>query len=156
MIQANELRIGNYLKKDGVIVKIDARSIFDIWNESKVYEPIPITEENILRLRRVQSEDFQPLEFSMTPPGKRQTENNFWSNWMNDDYRLHLSPSYDYEKLDGRFIKSKQIKFWFCWYQSNGQWFLPIKNIRGKNQLKYIHQLQNLFFALSGEELKLK
>ncbi|MGK3945644.1 hypothetical protein ABK046_45785, partial [Streptomyces caeruleatus] len=43
MIKASELRIGNYLKSD-VVVKIDARTIFDIWESSKKYEPIPITE----------------------------------------------------------------------------------------------------------------
>ena len=42
-MRADELRIGNYLKKD-VVVKIDAKIIFGIWAEAEDYEPIPITE----------------------------------------------------------------------------------------------------------------
>ena len=44
-IIANELRIGNYLYNDKVVVKIDAQSIFNIWDKSDKYSPIPITEE---------------------------------------------------------------------------------------------------------------
>ena len=50
MIKANELRIGNYLKsEDGVVVKIDALSIYHIWDKSKEYLPIPLTEEWLLK-----------------------------------------------------------------------------------------------------------
>lgn len=153
-LSVKDLRVGNYLTKDGVMVQVDARSLFDIWEETKEYEPIPLTEQNILKLRRNQSEDFKPIEFSSTPPRERQVENNFWSNWINDDYRFHLSPNYNFDWFEnGTRVKRSIPDFWFCWYQSQGQWFLPVKNIRGKNQLKYIHQLQNLFYNLSGYDL---
>ena len=46
MIQAKELMVGNYLKtSDGIVVKIDALSIYHIWGSTKEYNPIPITEE---------------------------------------------------------------------------------------------------------------
>lgn len=167
-----ELRIGNYVqsKEWGGIGQIDCvektpsgfqiktKGYLHSYEKGKYFdfEPVPLTEENILKLRRKQSDDFQPLEFSKVPPGERQVENNFWSNWINDDYRLHLSPSYGYDWIDGKATKSKNIEFWFCWYNSQGQWFLSVKNIRGENQLKYVHQLQNLFYQLSGYDLVLR
>lgn len=48
-MKATELRIGNLLIKNGVVVTIDARSIFDICNERDNYSPIPLTEEWFLR-----------------------------------------------------------------------------------------------------------
>ena len=49
MLAVRDLSIGNYLKRNGVVVTIDARSIFDIWNDEGInklgYEPIPITME---------------------------------------------------------------------------------------------------------------
>jgi hypothetical protein len=44
-LDIHDLRIGNYLYNDGVIVKIDARTIFDIWDNNglKKYKPIPLT-----------------------------------------------------------------------------------------------------------------
>lgn len=47
-MEAGQLRIGNYILNDGVVVKADGRTIFDIWSgTSKNYQPIPITEELI-------------------------------------------------------------------------------------------------------------
>lgn len=49
-MKGSELRIGNYLLKDGIVVKIDGRSIFDIWSAeislslSHRYDGIPLTE----------------------------------------------------------------------------------------------------------------
>jgi hypothetical protein len=153
-LSVRELRVGNYLMKDGVMVKIDARSIFDIWEETKEYEPIPLTEEIMVRFRRHVKDDFQPLEFDKRPPGERQVENNFWSSWINEDYKLHLSPSYDTEWINGKPVKSDKCKFWFAWY-SGMSWFLPVKDIR-ENTLVYVHQLQNLFHQLSGCDLVLR
>ncbi|MCT3817131.1 hypothetical protein HZQ56_14345 [Elizabethkingia anophelis] len=33
---------------------------------------------------------------------------------------------------------------------------ITINNVRFQNQIKYVHQLQNLYFALTGEELTIK
>ena len=50
-MKASDLRIGNYLYNDGVVVEIDARSIFDIWDDKglKNYQPIPLTEEWLVK-----------------------------------------------------------------------------------------------------------
>ena len=106
---ANELRIGNFLYNDKVVVKIDARSIFDIWDDKglKKYEPIPITEQWILK--------------------------------------------FGFEKDIS--ITTRNI---YC----NGG-FAIIQTISGNNyfyegiELKFVHLLQNLYFAITQKELEL-
>ncbi|MEI6059412.1 MAG: hypothetical protein WCR72_01835 [Bacteroidota bacterium] len=39
-MDAKGLMVGDYLKNEGVIVQIDARSIFDMFNDNPKYEPI--------------------------------------------------------------------------------------------------------------------
>ena len=40
----------------------------------------------------------------------------------------------------------------------DGQYFIgiPYELFRGKSKIQYVHQLQNLYFALTGEELTIK
>ena len=45
MIEIKELRIGNKLKIDGIIVSIDERTLFDFSHDKRVKEPIPLTAE---------------------------------------------------------------------------------------------------------------
>ncbi len=105
-MKANELKIGNYVYNDAVVVSIDARSIFDIWDDKglKNYNPIPLTEEWLLK-----------FGFHKTSKDKK------------DRYRL-----------DERLIVIRDN--FFTDYGSSVQ-------------IKYVHQLQNLYFALTGKEL---
>ena len=103
-MKAQELRIGNYLKKD-VVVKIDARSIFDIWEETKEYQPIPLTEEWLLRFGFV--------------------SNPYQDRYENQSIHIECNKTRGVTEL---------------WIES-----MP--------HIKYVHQLQNLYFALTGEEL---
>lgn len=50
-IDVRELRVGNRLYKDGIIVTIDARSIFDIWDKSTQYSPIPLTKKVLEKVK---------------------------------------------------------------------------------------------------------
>lgn len=45
--------------------------------------------------------------------------------------------------------------FTIGWFRNNEFYYLPVGQIiiRNKHQIKYVHQLQNLYFALTGEEL---
>lgn len=121
----------------------------------KDIEGVPLTEEIIMRLRRKEREDFEPIEFSRREPGERQIEFQYWSNWINEDYKLHLCPSYDTNWIDGKPQKSNEVKFWFCWL-CDGNRFVSLKNIRGDNTLKYVHQLQNIIHLLTGCDLVLR
>lgn len=128
MIQATELRIGNYLKNDGVVVKIDARSIFDIWGGNlitriKKYEPILITVAWLDKFGFDEGFDWESGDYT-------------------NSFDLSLVVTYNEDTKD--FSLSKYLKSGFIGSR------LVIKN-----KLKYIHQLQNLYFALTGEELTL-
>ena len=108
MIKANELRIGNYVKaviditdgfKTGDLVEITC-----ICDDANDFEPIPLTEEWLLK-------------FGFEKTGSFYSKNNleFYVNG-NSDVRFHMD---DYRHI----------------------------------VLNYVHQLQNLYFALTGEEL---
>ena len=114
VLLVNELRIGNLLYNDNVIVKIDARSIFDIWDDKgiKTYKPILLTEEWLL---------------------------NFGFEKSNRLDLGELKPCYAIFSLA---IMIRHNSFFIDW-------------IGGNTELKYVHQLQNLYFALIGEELTL-
>src|SRR5690606_41374322 len=47
-MKASELRCGNLIKIDGIVVQVDARTIFDFDSDGRVKEPIPLTEEWLL------------------------------------------------------------------------------------------------------------
>ena len=170
MLKANELRIGNliyYHIKDKLNEpeEWDAENIVDCFDiaqitenpESHEYKPIPLTEELIMRIRCRYHEDNLRMEFRMTPPGERQVENNYWSNEVRDFAKLHLSPSYRSELIGDLRVKSKVPEFWFIWITSCGtgsNWFMSLMDIRG-HTLRYLHQLQNIYYDLTGKELTL-
>lgn len=109
-MKASELRINNYLYNDGVVVKIDARTIFDIWDDKglKNYKPIPLTEEWLLK--------------------------------------FGFEIGYNKTKMLDVYCKD----FGILIERSNGGNFYY-----KKVYISSVHQLQNLYFALTGEELTL-
>lgn len=134
MIEAKELRIGNYLNLDGVIKQIstihydDTVRFYDSEKGSigcyslknKSIQPIQLTEDILLRLGFVWNEN--TLTFEHT--------NRKLANW-------HVS-------------KSVHISV------QNWQVFNYVLKAVVNGKVKYLHQLQNLYCALTGEELTLK
>ena len=115
-MKASELRINNYLYNDGVVVKIDARTIFDIWDDKglKNYKPIPLTEEWLLK-----------FGFERTDLIDNSNDDWTWLFYQKDSIYIDGS-DLTIETATGIVIK-----------------------------VEYVHQLQNLYFALTGEELTL-
>lgn len=162
-MRAQDLRIGN-LHYYHVVDELDERKDWDevcitdiddlVWLSKNPndpnYKPIPITEENIKKIRCKYYKDNTRIEFNCTPPLERQVENNYWSREVHDFAVLHLSPSYR---------RDKQVpEFWFIWITSHGtgsNWFMPLMDIH-RHPLKYIHQLQNIYLDLTGNELEAK
>ena len=120
-MKANELRIGNLVKTDNStknytdIEIVDLEILKEIFNGSEFYNPIPLTEEWLLKFGFAKQCDYLYFDF----------ENGNIS--FNDEIK-------------------KGISLCIGTYCSSG---LAFENI------KHVHQLQNLFFALTGEELKL-
>jgi hypothetical protein len=128
-MRADELRIGNYLKRD-VFLKVNAQTIVDIWEKKKNYEPIPITEDWIIRF------GFEMFDYLLD----EDEEDDF----TYIDYRLPFKNKRFYYTL----CTSREAFFDFCLKLT---WVTDaIMLVR----IKYVHELQNVYFALTGEELR--
>lgn len=125
-MKANELRINNYLYNDRVVVKIDARTIFDIWDNKglKNYKPIPLTEEWLLKF------GFEESSLGLNADGyEREPKIN----------RRRSIGLYEWDEM------------WFVTFRED----IGIDHV-DLNEIEHVHQLQNLYFALTNEELELK
>lgn len=121
-MKANELRIGNSIRRMGVVVHIDGRTLFDLaYSESirKEYEPIPLAEEWLIKF------GFYFKKCGIC--GQDQ--------WSGMDFYMN-----DIITLRGNLKNDSTLILSFLY----------------DCQIKYVHQLQNLYFALIGEELTIK
>jgi hypothetical protein len=111
MIQANELRLDNYIYKLGNVIQVENETFRNVSSMLFPYEPIPITVEWLLR-------------FGAAP---------FFMNGLQTHFRIGLH----------------MIRF------DGDDFYLELG--KGMNiELTHIHQLQNLYFALTQTELTLK
>ena len=114
-MKASELRIGNWVKRNGLVVQCDYMSAANCHAVPIQYEPIPITEEWLVR---------------------------FGFERVNQQY-----PHKKIYRLNKFYIKFDIKDSFFYWavYGANTDYTIEL-----------VHQLQNLYFALTGEELELK
>lgn len=119
MIQANELRIGNYVKLNGRIMKPNAELMsLIITGETIDPMPIPLTPEILEKCG---------LEKTTDNP------NEYFIRLNNGIDRLMVSNN----SVGIIVFGSKVLTSWY-------------------NHIKSLHQLQNLYFALTGEELNVQ
>jgi hypothetical protein len=139
MIQANELKIGNLVYYNGNLqeigsvteikknlitgdecVVLDYRS--DILHQTQYLQPIPITEEWLLKcgFDKRESSVCDAFYIGINPITK---------DWLFDIVWLKNMMDYSYED--------------FAFYRN------------GHHKIHSVHQLQNLYFALTGEELEI-
>jgi hypothetical protein len=111
-MEAEELRLGNYVWNDvqQIPVKVNLKILSEQFyrkDKKQLWEPIPLTEEWVLRLgfEKVDNHDYKFNNYVVDLYGIRPY---FGESWQ--DYRTPID---------------------------------------------YVHQLQNLYFALTGTELKL-
>lgn len=110
-MDAKELRIGNYVYAQSGKLVVNRDSIYKVENvniqSARKYEPIPLTEEWMLKFG---------------------FEESYW-------------------QASGKFAH---------WIKDGADWFDGDLNCivyYRVTEIKYVHQLQNLYFALTGEEL---
>ncbi len=119
-MKANELRIGNYIipiTSDGFKLEqrpIHAREFWLLSNEPDKAEPIPLTEEWLIKFGFEKEKNVIPI------------------------YSIGKISIY----LDCEMYPNGRVYF--------NSWCIL------KEKPKYVHKLQNLYFALTGEELILK
>lgn len=121
-MNANELRIGNFIEKNGdacVLASINTDDTIRIFNDDRtdtfgcfclrIFNPIPLNEEWLLKL------------------GLKKTYSNGYG----------LNGEHEFDLLYNDVIGYR--------FSMEGQYGYP--------EIKYVHQLQNLYFALTNEEL---
>ena len=105
-MQAYELRIGNLIKKNNEIIRVNKHTFLNIDNYPEKYEPI------LLSL-----DWFDKLGFDKSWHGYENGKSEYTFELENKEYSL---------LIDGLHTKTK---------------------------IKFVHQLQNLYFALIGQEV---
>lgn len=109
-MEAKELRIGNWFKEYDEFRQVTYNTIRYLNNnEDESYNPIPITEEILLKA------------------GFSKKVDSIWSIYTKDWIGLYKMDGTPYYEVDDTYTK-----------------------------IKSVHQLQNLYFALTGEELKIE
>lgn len=130
MVEANEIRLGNYLlDRFGEIEELKYVDTYQ-WIEGD-YSGIPINEEWLVKFGMempINDEDFYE-------DGEAKYDDCF--NNFKKTHQDGLSATFDYKGL-------------IFWAESTGFWCNVLNNY---THIKYVHQFQNLIFALSGEEL---
>jgi hypothetical protein len=131
-MKANELRIGNLVKYDNRIFKIDSIStVFPTLNTDEFgigvvdynnIEPIPLTEDWLLKFG---FENYKPAN-------------------ANRYFKEGIYP----RSFAFQFYKNGRVDFWYNDFNVGN-----LNRIK-YNLLEYVHQLQNLYFALTGKELE--
>ena len=122
MIQANELRIGNWLEYFTDIGdslgfrQVKASEFLALYDNPKRAIPIKLTEEILLKC----GFNYKDGEYIK----------GLWK----------LVPDFPKEEVVGYGLFIKRLD----WTRTN------------ENSIKYLHQLQNLYFALTGKELEVK
>jgi len=126
-MKANELRIGNYYicSDDNEIVSIDDAYSLYLIQENKNALPIPLTEEWLLKFGFVKQKNYSKVRNGISK-----------FNWTKDNIHYFSIEKHHFGEYD------------------EGQTFYP--TFRFSNifiPLSTVHQLQNLYFTLSGEDL---
>lgn len=124
-MKATELRIGNLSErtnkqtKEKLLIELIASDILDIHasgeRSSFIYEPIPLTEEWLLKL------GFKYYSL----PSENNVKRGYYTMKYGSTFKIIISNK----------------KYYF---------------LNFRKEIEYAHQLQNLYFALTGEELTIK
>ncbi len=135
LLEVQDLRIGNWIIEPG---QDEGKpfQIFSIYHEDKnnkvnglpiaLMQPIPLTEDWLIRF-------------------------GFEKRFNNDDCNLFDLIGYKEMSLTG--LNRGQGFFTLADFTGKNGWYLDLQT---RTTLTHVHQLQNLYFAISGEELTIK
>lgn len=135
MIEPNEIRIGSIIIQMGIDYYSAGYKIHDSTDD----EIIQVTKENILEV----IDNYN--EYSSIP--------------LTEEWLVKLGfKECDYDLEKGYIKYNRQTSDYGCEYKASNFWIVPTSDddyYRIPVDIKYVHQLQNLFFALTGTELTL-
>jgi hypothetical protein len=131
-MKANELRIGNYYNYNGEILRVEPSVIEDLCDseENNWCKPIPLTKEWLLK-------------FGFEQYGQKNEANPMVLNsrifyTVIEDNQFEIA--YDFGIVKKLLLRFREGDL----------------SVIYKMDIKYIHQLQNLYFELTGKELIIK
>jgi hypothetical protein len=135
-MKATELRLGNLYDHYGTPKQVTPSVIEDLWEAPRVWvKPIPITSEWLARLGFVMFNGGIIESYSIDVTGITMAKSETLSLATNND----------------------KEGYWYVYFRQGDS---PEKELFHTNDLvllqrkmQYVHQLQNLYFALTGEEL---
>lgn len=144
MIKANELRIGNYVIFCNERYIVSLESFHGIKISAFPYEPILLTPE-ILEKAGFDNAVWQQLELPNNDEGSKETLSiNGGCLFLDQEVEHGFDNNMMYQCL----------KNWDTKEERNNCSFVQKENkIQIPASIRYLHQLQNLYFALTGEEL---
>lgn len=138
-MESKELRIGNYINFGSTVSEVLGITVTDVMFKystgseekyakliSEGIQPIPLTEEWLIK-----------FGFVSTDNQKYNPEDEFAEQF--------------YYELEDSGVKHREL---IC-FPRHG-WTVTLGNYGGEREFKYVHQIQNLFFALTGKELTVK
>lgn len=127
MIKAKELRIGNYLYVPGLDRIVRVTSIY------KTH--FVCEDQHGVRFEESIRFNYEPIHLT--------------EQWLLDFGCEELVDFYD--DVEKAFSYKDHYVILV-----DGEWFFGLEHQDFHTKIKYIHQLQNLYFALTGEELEIK
>lgn len=137
MIQASELRIGNWVINYGKHVCIEADDIVDCHHQPECYDPIPLTPEILEKL------GFE-CRSGVSEMDNGRTHSYVWASLKIPGNQFEIK--YEYQSpCENKAYHQGHERFSIT--AGFGEWN------SGEVELKYLHQLQNLYRDLSGTEL---
>lgn len=149
-IRKNELRIGNWVlhepKNARVETEVDAHDLENLQfyhdKYGHEYEPIPLTESWMVKF----GFDTYDSEIDYIE----------WGKLISCDFQIQaINTWYDAEDSDDNGDVFRIISDGF--YERDKLYFAyDLGSLNVRRRIKYVHQLQNLYFALTGEELTVK
>ena len=132
-MEAKDLRIGNLVNYK-IVDKLDSRKE---WYE---VSRIDIDDLRVLLAKHEMNKDYQPIQ-------------------LTEEWLLKFGFAFTFELRKKCYLNLNYNTFF--WFFKNGRVDARIngvefsENHKNKNRLIYVHQLQNLCFALTGKELTL-
>jgi len=152
MIDIRELRVGCYLLFDDIIGKVESISNHGGTSEYEIdssyrntdedlislnscvddFNPIPLTEDVLLKCGFLKYEDFEP------------GEQDYLELWRRDIIYYIPDEFGSRRGFNAGYVNPTELRF-----------SLVIDGYENKFKAKYLHQLQNIYFALTGNELEI-
>lgn len=138
MIQPEELRINNWVNSKPVYtrpidepIRLDKNTLVSILLDTHIgvsYSPIPITEEWLLKFGFIG--DHKEYEYFIEIEDVRNKE---------EKMKMEITTFGNWEKIEVYLYQERDVE-----------------NVFFLKEIKHVHQLQNLYYSLTGKELEIK